>query len=340
MRKNALPGGLMGRGHYEHHSAQGGGIEDYIQLGYIPIDGRPAGWIAESAAATLEYAYDDWCLAQLAQVLGKTEDRAMFLRRASNYRNLFDAQSGLMRPRRRDGSWQTPFDPLDSKDRAWCEGTAWQYTWFVPHDVQGLIELMGGRATFNRRLNQAFRRSTEQAFRSGYVNYGNQPSIQMAHLFNYSGAPWLSQKWVREVKQRTFGGTTPDSGYRGDEDQGQAGGLGVMMAIGLFQMRGGAAVDPVYEITSPIFDRTTIHLDPRYYPGGKFVIVAHNNAPENKYIQSASLNGQPWDKPWLFHRQLVQGGTLELQLGPRPNRNWGSRPQDAPPSMSAPDNAR
>jgi len=336
MRKNAFPGGLMGHGHYEHNSAERGGVEDYIALGYIPADGRPKGWITEGAAGTLEYAYDDWCLAQMAKALGKTDDYELFMKRAGNYRNLFDGETGFMRPRLRDGSWKTPFDPLDHKDRNWCEGTAWQYTWFVPHDVGGLADLMGGREAFNRKLNEAFERSVDKNFIAPHVNYGNQPSIQMAHLFNYTGAPWLAQKWVREVKERTFGGTTPDAGYRGDEDQGQAGGLGVMMAIGLFQVRGGAAVEPVYEITSPVFDRVTIHLDPRFYPGKKFTIVARNNTAENRYIQSARLDGKALEKPWFTHRELVDGGVLELELGPEPNRAWGSRPEDAPPSMSGP----
>ncbi len=334
MRKNHFPGGLMGHGHYEHNSAKLGGIEDYIQLGYIPFDGRPKGWVTESAAGTLEYAYDDWCLAQMARALGKKEDEELFLQRAANYKNLYDTQTGFMRAKNRDGSWKMPFDPLDSRDRSWCEGTAWQYTWFVPHDVQGLINLMGGCDAFTQKLNEAFDRSKDQFFRTGYVNYCNQPSIQMAHLFNYSGTPWLTQKWVREVKERTFGGITPDTGYYDDEDQGQAGGLSVMMAIGLFQVKGGAEVDPAYEITSPVFDRITIHLDPRYYPGGKFVITTQNNSAENKYIQSARLNGKPLHKTWFYHRELVVGGMLELQMGPEPNRNWGSAPQDAPPSMS------
>ncbi len=334
MRKNAFPGGAMGHGHYEHGSAKRGGIEAYIKYGYIPIDGRPKGWITESAAGTLEYAYDDWCLAQMAKRLGKAEDYKLFMRRAGNYRNVFDSKTGFMRPRNRDGTWQTPFDPLDSKDRAWCEGTAWQYTWFVPHDVQGLVDLMGGRDVLNTKLNEAFEKSVDKDFRSAYVNYGNQPSIEMAHLFNYSGAPWLSQKWVREVKQRTFGGTTPDAGYGGDEDQGQAGGLGVMMAIGLFQLRGGAALDPVYEITSPVFDCITIHLDARYYSGREFTIISRNNSATNKYIQSAMLNGRPLNRPWFYHRELVDGGELELQLGPKPCKTWGSGPKDAPPSMS------
>ena len=193
---------------------------------------------------------------------------------------------------------------------------------------------MGGRDAFNQKLNTAFQRSVDDEFRTHYVNYGNQPSIQMAHLFNYSGAPWLAQKWVRAVKSKTFGGISPEDGYRGDEDQGQAGGLCVMMALGLFQTRGGAARKPVYEITSPVFDRITVHLNPRYYPGGKFTITTRDNSPENVYIQSALLNGKPLTKPWFTHRELIQGGTLELQLGPNPNESWGDAPEDAPPSMS------
>jgi putative alpha-1,2-mannosidase len=154
----------------------------------------------------------------------------------------------------------------------------------------------------------------------------------MAHLFNYAGAPWLTQKWVRRVRAAVFSSIEPRGDYD-DDDQGQMGGLSVLMAIGLFETRGGAR-DPVYEITSPIFDKITIHLDRRYYPGKTFSIVARNNAPENDYIQSARLNGAPLRRPWFYHRQLVSGGTLELELGPQPNKQWGSRPEDAPPSMS------
>ena len=337
MRKNALSGGALAHGHYEHNSAESGGLEAYLQYGYIPVDVPLKGWYTESAAGTLEYAYDDWCLAEMALELGKTDDAKLFAKRAANYRNLFDAGTGFMRPRNKDGSWLTPFDPLaerQGKLRVWCEGTAYQYTFFVPHDVAGLIELMGGRDAFNQKLNTAFQRSVNDEFRTHYVNYGNQPSIQMAHLFNYSGAPWLAQKWVRAVKSKTFGGISPEDGYRGDEDQGQAGGLCVMMALGLFQTRGGAAREPVYEITSPIFDRITVHLSPRYYPGGKFTITTRNNSPKNVYIQSALLHGKPLTKPWFTHRELIQGGTLELQLGPNPNESWGDAPEDAPPSMS------
>lgn len=333
MRKNAFPGGLMSKAGYEHDTCIDGGVEYYIQRGWIPDDRKARhGWHADGAAQTLEYAYDDWCLAQMAKALGRDDDYRLFMGRAHNYRNLFDPKTGFMRPRNSDGSWLEPFDPKGKK--GWCEGTAWQYTWFVPHDTTGLIELMGGREAFNRKLNEAFERGAERDFLSPYVNYGNQPSYPMAHLFNYSGAPWLTQKWVRQVKRQTFGGVTPQNGYRGDEDQGQAGGLGVLMAIGLFEVRGGAARKPVYEITSPIFDRVVIHLDPRYYPGKTFEIIARNNSPRNVYIQSARLNGQPLGRPWFHHRELVAGGRLELELGPEPNKAWGSRPGDTPPSMS------
>ena len=335
LRKNAFPGGLMSKAGYEHKTCEGGGIEYYLQRGYIPdVRKVPGAWHVDGAAQTLEYAYDDWCLAQMAKALGKTDDHHLFMNRARNYRNIFDASTGLMRPRNMDGSWRSPFDPFQRT--GWCEGNAWQYTWFVPHDIQGLIDLMGSREKFTRKLNHVLEIAAANEFVkvSGYVNYTNQPSIQVAHLFNYSGAPWLAQKWVREVKQQVFGGITPESGYRGDEDQGQAGGLGVMMAIGLFQVRGGAALRPVYEITSPVFDRVTIHLERRYYPGERFEIVAKNNSAENKYIQSATLNGKPLNRPWLYHKDLVKGGRLVLELGPTPNRRWGSRPEDAPPSMS------
>lgn len=333
MRKNAFPGGLMSKAGYEHDTCIDGGVEYYIDKGFIPDDRKAKhGWHADGVSQTLEYAYDDWCLAQMAKVLGKQDDYELFTRRAANYRNMFDPTTGFMRPRNTDGSWMEPFEPTQHK--GYCEGTAWQYTFFVPHDVRGLAGLMGGTDAFNAKLNEAFERSVDHNFRSPYVNYGNQPSIEMAHLFNYSGAPWLSQKWVRAVKDKAFSAVAVDQGYGGDEDQGQGSGVSMLMALGLFQVRGGCGIEPVYEITSPIFDRITIELDPEYYPGKKFEIVARNNSPDNVYIQSARLDGKPLTRPWIYHHELVDGGQLELKLGPKPNRAWGSRPEDAPPSMS------
>ena len=160
-----------------------------------------------------------------------------------------------------------------------------------------------------------------------------RPLTTLSYLFNYSGRPWLTQKWVREIMDKYYG-TGPVNGYPGDEDQGQMGAWYVMSAIGLFEMRGGAAAKPVYEIGSPIFKRATIHLDDRYYPGGTFVIEAKNNSRENRYIQSATLDGKPLNQPWFYHHQLTDGGALVLEMGPKPNKKWGSGPEAAPPSMT------
>ena len=338
IRKNAFPGGLMSKAGYEHDTAVGGGVEYYIKRGYIPLGIKARAYHVSGAGQTLEYAFDDWCVAQMAKALGKDEDYQLFMKRAQNYKNIFDPSTGFMRPKNMDGSWLEPFDPFDKK--GWVEANAWQATWYVPHDVQGLINLMGGREKFIEKLNFAFEKAARHNFVSShgkyadYLNYGNQPATQVAHLFNYAGAPWLTQKWVREVKEKTFGGITPYDGYYDDEDQGLMGALSALMAMGLFEMRGGCAIDPIYEISSPIFDKIVIHLDQKYYPGKEFVIETLNNSPENIYIQSAKLDGKSLNKPWFFHRELVDGGKLEIVLSPNPNTAWGSRPEDAPPSMT------
>lgn len=342
MRKNAFPGGLMSKAGYEHKTCKGGGIEYYIQRGYIP-EGRniPGVLHIDGAAQTLEYAYDDWCLSQIAKVLGKKDDYQLFIKRAQNYRNLFDPSIGFMRPRNLDGSWLEPFDPLQLK--GWCEANAWQYTWYVPHDIQGLIQMMGGAETFTQKLNFAFEKAVPMNFYApkpqlkrnlAYINYGNEPGRFVAHLFNHSGAPWLAQKWARLVKEKTFGSVDP-MGFCEDDDNGLAAATSVLLAIGLFDVRGGAGQEPIYEITSPIFDKVTIHLNKHYYNGDHFVIKAQNNSAENMYIQSATLNGKVLDKPWFYHRELVSGGTLVLKLGAKLNKKWGSQPENTPPSMSS-----
>jgi predicted alpha-1,2-mannosidase len=244
-----------------------------------------------------------------------------------------------MRPRLMDGSWKEPFDPLDRE--GFVEANAWQATWYVPHDVQGLIDLFGGRNQFVEKLSFSFEKAQPHRFVSShdeygdYLNYGNQPATQVAHLFNYAGAPWLTQKWVREVKEKTFGGIDPYSGYNDDEDQGLMGALGCLMAIGLFDMRAGCALKPTYEITSPIFDKVILFLNRNYYSGDQFIIETKNNSSKNQYIQSVKLNNKKLNKPWFYHQEFAQGGILEIELGPEPNKNWGSQPEDAPPSMSS-----
>ena len=165
-----------------------------------------------------------------------------------------------------------------------------------------------------------------------YINHGNQPNMEAAYLFNYSGKPWLTQKWVREIQDRYYG-SDPYNAWLGDEDEGQMGSWFVMSAMGLFETKGGASVKPFYEIGSPIFENVTIHLDPKYYPGKTFTIEAKNVSDKNRYIQSATLDGKALNKPWFYHDELVKGGKLTLIMGDKPNENWGSKPGDAPPSM-------
>ena len=345
MVRNHRPGGLMSKAGYEHHTCAGGGVEYYIERGYVPLGIQAEAFHTSGAAQTLEYAYCDWCLAQLAAALGKKADCARFTARARNYRSLYDSETGFMRPRNMDGAFVDPFDPL-SRD-GWVEGNAYHYNWHVPHDVQGLIDLMGGRKSFVNRLDEQFQKAEEHDFvedqHQGFLDYGNQPSTYIAHLFNYAGAPWLTQKWVRRIVEKSKSGTTPYDGYRGDEDQGLMGALNVLMSIGLFSIKGGCDRKPYYEITSPIFDRVTIHLNRQFYDAAEgcpedgadaFVIETENNAPENAYIQSATLDGQSLEKPWFFHGDLSRGGILKIVLGSEPNLAWGSRPKDAPPSLT------
>lgn len=308
-------------------------LEPYLKHGYVPVE---AGWRwseAAPASNTLEYAYDDWCVAQMAQALGKQSDYERFSKRAAHYRNVFDADTKFARPRKIDGSWLDPFDPL-KRDAWYAEGNAWQYTWFVPHDVAGLIHLME-KEVFHERLVKGFERARSQKFNHPlYVNVGNQPNMQAPWLFNYSGSPWLTQKWTRLMLDEYFG-MGPVDGYPGDEDQGQMGGWFVMTALGLFQTDGGCSVKPFYEIGSPLFDRAVIHLDSKYHSGGTFTIETRNNSSENVYIQSASLDGKPLHKPWFFAADLQDGGALILEMGPQPNKTWGSQPENAPPSMTS-----
>lgn len=341
LRKNHLPGGIMGKIGYEHETQEGGGLEAYIDRGYVPypLSEMQYGFHQDGAGQTLEYAYQDWTLAQMARELGHTDDYERFMERADNYRALYDENTAWMRPRTQDGSWLTSFEPLAYKE-GFVEANASQGTWFVPHDVQGLIGLMGGREVFRQRLNRSFEKARAHDFVGSpphlnkYVDYGNQPSMQVAYLFNYAGAPWMTQHWSREVIRQVYSGVTSEEGYHGDEDQGLMGSLAVLMKMGLFSMRGGSAQKPVYEVGSPIFDEITLHLDEQYYTGRRFTIETQGNSIENRFIQSAALDGQPLRKPWFYHDDLVDGGTLVLEMGSEPNESWGSRPQDAPPSMS------
>ncbi|HVW59780.1 MAG TPA: glycoside hydrolase family 92 protein, partial [Puia sp.] len=349
MRKDHFPGGMMGKAGYEFNTSAGGGIGDYIRLGYVPwpLSEKKYGLHQDGSAQTLEYAYQDYALAQMAHVLGKKDDYTLFMQRAGNYRNIWNKDIGWMWTKTREGKWNEPADIL-LYEHGWVEGNAAQYTWFVPHDVPGLIRLMGGDSVFTRKLNWVFEQARSTGFVSGdfkdraekenrrvYINYGNQPCMETPFLFNFSGAPWLTQYWCRQVMDSLYSGISPQKGYGGDEDQGLMGTLSVLLKTGIFSTDGGVSEKPFYEISSPLFNKITFHLNKKYYPGGTFVIEAKNNGPGQFYIRSASLNGQPLDRPWIPHSTLVKGGKLVLTMGNRPNKQWGSAPSAAPPGMSS-----
>ena len=234
-------------------------------------------------------------------------------------------------------------------EHGFVEGNAAQYTWWVPHDVKGLIEQIGGNDAFTNKLNESFTKARTHGFVSGksenpanqdlqrrvYINYGNQPCMETPFLFNYAGKPWLTQYWTRQIIDSVYSGISPQKGYSGDEDQGLMGSLAVLLKIGLFSTNGGTSEMPFYEITSPIFDKITIHLNNKYYPGKEFVIETKNNDPQNCYIQSASLNGKPLNQVWFLHETLIKGGKLVLQMGDHPNQTWGNDADIVPPSMSS-----
>ena len=358
MLKNALPGGIMSKVGYEHNTNKGGGIEYYIDRGYVPFPlyDKQYGYHQCGPGVTMEYAYQDWTLSQMAKALNKMSDYKMLQKRATNFRNIYDSSSGWMRARTLDGNWIEPFDPLvyenDYKDplgSGFVEATAAAATWFVPHDLGGLADLMGGREIAARRLNQSFLIAKQHGFvthnhrgdryvasyrRRAFINYGNQPSMQTGYIFNYFGQPWLTQKWVREVIQNVYSDNDPQHGYSGDEDQGLMGALSVLMKIGLFEMKGGADIDPSYDLSSPIFDKIIIHLDQDYYSGDRFTINVKENSTKNKYIQSVKLNESNLNQSWFHHKDLVKGGTLEYVLGEEPNYDWGTDEELLPSSMS------
>ncbi|MCG8311203.1 MAG: GH92 family glycosyl hydrolase [Cytophagales bacterium] len=338
LRKNAFKEGMMAHAGYEHFTARGGGIEEYMTLGYVPypLSERQYGYHMDGGGQTLEYAYQDWCLAQMAKDLGKEGDYDLFMKRSGNWKNLYDEASGWIRPKSRDGNWHSPFDPYKYRS-GFVESNSAQSTWYVPHDLAGLARLMGGKEKAAAKLNLSFEKASELEFTSGKahdketeernrripINYGNQPSTQTAFVFNHISHPWLTQYWSREVVEQAFGGLSPGQGYNGDEDQGLMGSLAVLMKLGLFEMKSGNEIEPQLELGSPIFDRAIIHLNSKYFAGGKIELITHENSSKNRYIRSAKLNGIPHNSQFLNFRDLVKGARIELQMGSEADKNWG-----------------
>lgn len=331
LRKNATdPKGP--RGYLAEYDKQGW-ISDIVPEGNPspPYAGGKAG-----VATTLEYAWDDHAMADFARRLGKADDAAMFDKRAVNYRNVFDPSVGFFRGRTEDGKWISPFDPGEPYYNFMMkEGSGWSTLWLVPHDVQGLMNLLGGRDGFNAKLDAFF--STPYTAKGvcrdctgliGQYVQGNQPDQQAAYLYAWSGQPWKTQALARRILDRMYGSDATGYGFPGMDDQGSTSSWYVLSAMGFYPVDPSR---PEYIIGSPIFDRVRLRLG----NGKVFEIVTRNNSDRNPYIQSATLDGKPWNKPWFSHADIANGATLVLTMGPEPSKTWGSAPQDAPPSMTA-----
>jgi predicted alpha-1,2-mannosidase len=301
-------------------------LKIYRHYGYIPYD-------LGFSSNMLDYAYDDWVVAQMAQAVGDRERYEYLIEQSQNYHNIFHPEYKFFVPRDSKGEWIPDFDEFSNK--SFIEGNSWQYLWYIPHDIPGLVELLG-KDLFNDRLEKGFVLSEPHKFAAHafdrtagqraeyYINHSNQVNMQAAWLFNFSGKPWLTQKYTQAILE-SFYGDSPYHGWEGDEDEGQMGGWFVISSLGLFEMDGACSQDPVLELSSPLFEKITIYLDPNYYPGETFVIKANKLSKTNIYIQSARLNGEPLNRCWISFKDVVAGGVLEYEMGPEPNLQWGKR---------------
>lgn len=296
-------------------------LKSYKKYGYIPFEEAD-----ESVTKTLEYAYNDWCVTQIAHHLGKKDDEKFFKARSLAYRYLFDKEMGFMRGKSKDGiSWHVPFDPKRSEHRVgtdYTEGNAWQHSWFVLHEPDELIKLHG-KQLFLKRLEQLFTENSTitgnhvSADISGLIGqyaHGNEPSHHIAYLFNFAGQPWRTQYWVRHILKTQYK-DSPD-GLSGNEDCGQMSAWYVWSSLGLYPYNPAFGI---YQITSPLFKKSTLKVG----EGKTFEIIAENLSPSNIYIQSATLNGDPLNKTEISHQTLLKGGVLKFVMGAKPNTSWG-----------------
>lgn len=289
------------------------------EMGFIPADLEN-----ESVAKALEYAYDDWCIAQMAKKLGKTADYERFMERAGRYKTYFDKETGFMRGVNRDKTFRVPFDPKFSQHRKddYVEGNAWQWTWFVPHDVEGLVNLMGGKVGFSAKLDELFSTSSEitgdhtSSDISGLIGqyaHGNEPSHHITHLYNFVDQPWKTQKLTDQIMNSLY--SNDPNGLSGNEDCGQMSAWYILNAMGFYSFCPG---DTTYSISRPLFDRVSINLPNN---GGSFTIKATNNSAKNLYIQSLKLNGKKMSKPFFNHTDITGGGIIEFNMGPIANKS-------------------
>jgi predicted alpha-1,2-mannosidase len=283
------------------------------QLGFNTFKG--------AISSTLELSYTEWCMAQLAERLGHAKDAEKYRKLSKSYAQVFDFEKGWFRPKNEDGTWVEPWPEKGrlTQNYGSRESNPYQQGWFVPHDMDGLAELLGGREAALADLENFFEKVPEDMMWNDYYNHANEPVHNVPFLFNRLGAPWQTQYWTRQICRRAYRNTV--NGLVGNEDVGQMSAWYVLAASGLHPVCPG---DMRYEITSPVFSRVEIKLDPKYAEGETFTIIANHNAAENVYIQSAKLDGKDWNKCWITHEQIAAGGTLELEMGSDPNKSWGN----------------
>lgn len=307
------------------------GLKNYKKFGYVPADLE-----MESVARTLEYSYDDWSLSQMAKMLKKKTDYDYFINRAKSYQHVFDKQTSLMRGRLSNGTWRTPFDPFSSNHRRddYCEGNAWQWTFFVPHDVNGLAKLMGGKKKLIARLDTLFTLQSKITGENtsgdisgliGQYAHGNEPSHHTAYMYNYLGQPWKTQKYVHQILTTLYDNTP--NGLCGNDDTGQMSAWFVLSSMGFYPVRHG---DGSYIIGTPLFDKTTLLLP----SGEKLEITAENLSDNNMYIQAVYLNGKTYNKNYFDYEVLSHANKIKFVMGNTPNKKWGSKIDNAPKSLS------
>ncbi|WP_286589616.1 GH92 family glycosyl hydrolase [Sphingobacterium sp. N143] len=297
-------------------------LDVYLKYKYVPYDlGR--------FSNSMEYSFDDWTVGQFAKSLGKDTDYNYFNERGTWWKNAIDVKSGYARMKDAKGEWYKDFDPFKSgANHHYVEGNAWQLTFFVPQDIPALAQMIG-EDVFLKRLEWGFGESEKWRYNGPNDQYwdypvvqGNQQSMHFAYIFNWLNKPWLTQKWSRSIGERYYGQGISNA-YLGDEDQGQMSAWYVMNAIGLFQLDGGTRAKPIYEIGSPSFEEIKIKLDGRYGRGSQFVIKAKNASKRNMYVQGANLNGKPLHTFYFNAEELLKGGELILEMGDKPNMQWG-----------------
>ncbi len=289
-------------------------LDVYKTLGYIPVDEQHENW---SVSKTLEYAYDDWCVAQFAKALDKDEDFEYFLKRSENWRNVYDAQSTFMRPRLKNGQFVEAFIPKEYTPY-FCESNAWQYFWSVPQNIEGLIQSVGGDENFEKKLDSMFNlkplaEDKLPIFSTGMIGqyaHGNEPSHHVGYLYNYIGKPWKTQELIREILDTQYK-NTPD-GHCGNEDCGQMSSWYIFSSLGFYPVN---PAQGIYSFGSPVFDEATLNLE----NGSQFKIITKNNSAENKYIQSVILNDEIIDRNYITHKEILNGGTLVFEMGTSPN---------------------